>query len=56
MQHYVTPDLCDAYPDVAVVEPMFSNLKNVPQLFKFFFYRRPFFYKARDRVRDMDQI
>ena len=23
--HYVTPDLCDAYPDVAVVEPMFSN-------------------------------
>lgn len=22
---YVTPDLCDAYPDVAVVEPMFSN-------------------------------
>ncbi|AQZ95817.1 ribonuclease E activity regulator RraA [Halopseudomonas phragmitis] len=25
MQHYVTPDLCDAYPDVAVVEPMFSN-------------------------------
>ncbi|SDU02662.1 ribonuclease E activity regulator RraA [Halopseudomonas salegens] len=25
MQHYVTPDLCDKYPDVAVVEPMFSN-------------------------------
>ncbi len=25
MQHYVTPDLCDTYPDVAVVEPMFSN-------------------------------
>lgn len=23
--HYVTPDLCDAYPDVAVAEPMFSN-------------------------------
>ena len=23
--HYVTPDLCDAYPDVAVVEPMFTN-------------------------------
>lgn len=23
--HYVTPDLCDAYPDVQVVEPMFSN-------------------------------
>lgn len=23
--HYVTPDLCDAYPDVAVVEPMFAN-------------------------------
>ena len=23
--HYITPDLCDAYPDVAVVEPMFSN-------------------------------
>lgn len=22
---YVTPDLCDAYPDVAVVEPMFNN-------------------------------
>lgn len=22
---YVTPDLCDAYPEVAVVEPMFSN-------------------------------
>lgn len=22
---YVTPDLCDAYPDVAVVEPMFTN-------------------------------
>lgn len=22
---YITPDLCDAYPDVAVVEPMFSN-------------------------------
>ena len=22
---YVTPDLCDAYPDVAVVDPMFSN-------------------------------
>lgn len=22
---YVTPDLCDAYPDVAVVEPMFAN-------------------------------
>ncbi|MFJ4155493.1 ribonuclease E activity regulator RraA [Pseudomonas sp. NPDC090233] len=26
MQHYVTPDLCDAYPDlVQVLEPMFSN-------------------------------
>ncbi|WP_373184872.1 ribonuclease E activity regulator RraA [Halopseudomonas sp.] len=23
--HYVTPDLCDAYPDVQVLEPMFSN-------------------------------
>ncbi|WP_339650328.1 ribonuclease E activity regulator RraA [Halopseudomonas pelagia] len=23
--HYVTPDLCDAYPDVSVLEPMFSN-------------------------------
>ena len=23
--HYVTPDLCDAYPDVLVAEPMFSN-------------------------------
>ena len=24
--HYVTPDLCDAYPElVQVVEPMFSN-------------------------------
>lgn len=23
--HYVTPDLCDAYPDVDVVEPIFSN-------------------------------
>lgn len=22
---YVTPDLCDAYPDVTVVEPMFAN-------------------------------
>lgn len=22
---YVTPDLCDAYPDVQVVDPMFSN-------------------------------
>lgn len=22
---YVTPDLCDAYPDVAVVEPIFAN-------------------------------
>ena len=22
---YVTPDLCDAYPEVVVVEPMFSN-------------------------------
>lgn len=22
---YVTPDLCDAYPEVAVVEPMFGN-------------------------------
>lgn len=22
---YVTPDLCDAYPDVAVVEPVFAN-------------------------------
>ncbi len=22
---YVTPDLCDAYPEVAVVEPMFAN-------------------------------
>jgi len=26
MQHYLTPDLCDAYPDqVRVLEPMFSN-------------------------------
>lgn len=25
MQHYVTPDLCDKYPHVAVVDPMFSN-------------------------------
>lgn len=26
MNHYVTPDLCDAYPDlVQVLEPMFSN-------------------------------
>jgi len=26
MQHYVTPDLCDAYPDlVQVLEPMFRN-------------------------------
>lgn len=26
MIHYVTPDLCDAYPElVQVVEPMFSN-------------------------------
>lgn len=26
MQHYITPDLCDAYPDqVQVLEPMFSN-------------------------------
>lgn len=25
MNHYLTPDLCDAYPDlVQVVEPMFS--------------------------------
>lgn len=23
--HYTTPDLCDAHPEVAVVEPMFSN-------------------------------
>ena len=23
--HYITPDLCDAHPDVAVVEPMFGN-------------------------------
>lgn len=23
--HYLTPDLCDAYPDVEVLEPMFSN-------------------------------
>jgi len=23
--HYVTPDLCDAYTDVLVLEPMFSN-------------------------------
>jgi regulator of ribonuclease activity A len=24
--HYITPDLCDAYPElVQVVEPMFSN-------------------------------
>lgn len=23
--HYITPDLCDAYPDVEVVEPMFTN-------------------------------
>lgn len=22
---YITPDLCDAYPDVQVVEPMFAN-------------------------------
>lgn len=26
MNHYITPDLCDAYPDqVQVLEPMFSN-------------------------------
>jgi regulator of ribonuclease activity A len=26
MNHYVTPDLCDAYPElVQVAEPMFSN-------------------------------
>lgn len=26
MQHYLTPDLCDAYPDlIRVLEPMFSN-------------------------------
>lgn len=26
MQHYVTPDLCDAYPElVQVLEPLFSN-------------------------------
>lgn len=26
MQHYVTPDLCDAYPElIQVLEPMFSN-------------------------------
>jgi regulator of ribonuclease activity A len=26
MNHYVTPDLCDAYPDlVQVLEPMFAN-------------------------------
>ena len=26
MTHYITPDLCDAYPDlVQVVEPMFNN-------------------------------
>ncbi|HKS12352.1 MAG TPA: ribonuclease E activity regulator RraA [Pseudomonas sp.] len=26
MQHYITPDLCDAYPElVQVLEPMFSN-------------------------------
>jgi regulator of ribonuclease activity A len=26
MNHYVTPDLCDAYPElVQVLEPMFSN-------------------------------
>lgn len=25
MQHFITPDLCDKYPDVAVVDPMFSN-------------------------------
>ncbi|MBP8203136.1 MAG: putative 4-hydroxy-4-methyl-2-oxoglutarate aldolase, partial [Pseudomonas sp.] len=24
--HYITPDLCDAYPElIQVVEPMFSN-------------------------------
>ena len=23
--HYLTPDLCDAYPEVEVLEPMFSN-------------------------------
>jgi regulator of ribonuclease activity A len=23
--HYLTPDLCDVYPDVIVLEPMFSN-------------------------------
>lgn len=23
--NFITPDLCDAYPDVAVVEPMFGN-------------------------------
>ena len=27
MNHYITPDLCDAYPDqVQVLEPMFSNV------------------------------
>ena len=26
MNHYITPDLCDAYPElVQVLEPMFSN-------------------------------
>ena len=26
MNHYLTPDLCDAYPElVQVLEPMFSN-------------------------------
>ncbi|PTQ88388.1 ribonuclease E activity regulator RraA [Agitococcus lubricus] len=25
MSHYVTPDLCDAYPTVRVITPMFKN-------------------------------
>lgn len=25
MSQYVTPDLCDAYPEVEVLEPLFSN-------------------------------
>ena len=25
MTQYVTPDLCDEYPEVEVLEPMFSN-------------------------------
>jgi len=25
MTHYVTPDLCDEYPEVEVLEPMVNN-------------------------------